>query len=290
MTNLQRIWLATLWLLCGAPAALGAEEMVTEVIDLRYRSAEEVRSLITPLVPPPGTVGALQNQLIVRTSPRNLEELKKVLTKIDFVPRRLLITVKKEGSQTATERRGSVSGSVGGRDARVTVPGRRVEQGGGVEVRRGDDRVGARVLNSDSAASDNSMQSVQVLEGNTAFVQIGQSAPVVSRTIIQTPQGPRTVESTDMVTAQRGFRAKPRVHGDQVNIEITSSNDRLSEAQSGSIDSQHLQTVVSGRLGEWIEMGGVDQSRERSENSVVYRSRDAASDQRRLLIKVDEVR
>jgi hypothetical protein len=263
--------------------------MVTEVLELHYRHADEVRDLIQPLVPPPGSVGAVQSQLIVRTTPQNLLDVKRILAKIDFAPRRLLITVKREGSQTATARGGDISGSVGGRDARVTAPGRPGNQSGNIEVRKGDDRIGARVLNNQSSGADNIVQSVQVLEGNTVMIQIGQSAPIVSRTVVQTPQGPRTVESTDTTTAQRGFRATPRVHGDQVSIEISSSDDRLSPTRSGAIDSQHLQTVISGRLGEWIEMGGIDQSSEREESGVAYMSEDATSDRRRLLIKVKRI-
>jgi hypothetical protein len=75
-----------------------------------------------------------------------------------------------------------------------------------------------------------------------------------------------------------------------VSIEITSSNDHLSDGHSGSIESQHLQTVISGRLGEWMEMGGIDQSQERTESGITYKRSDTASDRRRLLIKVEELK
>ena len=47
---------------------------------------------------------------------------------------------------------------------------------------------------------------------------------------------------------------------------------------------------MSGRLGEWIEIGGSSQTVERSQGQTLARSRDARSDERRVMLKVEEVR
>jgi type II secretory pathway component GspD/PulD (secretin) len=59
-------------------ATVQAQQSVLEVIDLKYRSAEQIVPMLKPLLAPGGTVSALQNRLIVRTTPQNLAELRKV--------------------------------------------------------------------------------------------------------------------------------------------------------------------------------------------------------------------
>src|SRR5262249_58812951 len=66
-----------------------ADPQVMEVITLGYRQAEEVIPLLRPLLAPGGALTGASNQLIVRTTPANLAELKKVLAVMDSEPRQL---------------------------------------------------------------------------------------------------------------------------------------------------------------------------------------------------------
>ncbi|MDP1996739.1 MAG: hypothetical protein Q8J90_06040, partial [Gallionella sp.] len=64
-----------------------------EIIALKHRSAEEVLPVIRPLLDKNAVASGMNYQLILRTSPRNLEEIKRLLESIDVAPRRLKITV-----------------------------------------------------------------------------------------------------------------------------------------------------------------------------------------------------
>ena len=66
-----------------------AADMVLEVIPLKHRLSDDVVHIIQPLVTPGGTVTGMNNQLIVKTTPANLEEIKQVLNSLDQAPRRL---------------------------------------------------------------------------------------------------------------------------------------------------------------------------------------------------------
>ena len=55
-------------LLFGWFAAAQAQETVLEVIDLKYRSAEQIVPMLKPLLAPGGTISSLQNRVIVRTT------------------------------------------------------------------------------------------------------------------------------------------------------------------------------------------------------------------------------
>lgn len=266
-----------------------AQQSVLEVIDLKYRSAEQIVPMLKPLLAPDGTISALQNRLIVRTTPQNLAELRKVLDAVDTMPKRLVISVRQAAAGTGLASEAEVSGSIGTDGARVTVPGSRSKQGATAQVRKGDNVARARVFSSQSAATDRGVQSVQVLEGNEAVIRIGQSVPIRNRSVIQTPQGAQISESVEYRDADTGFRVRPRVNGDQVTLEISSRRDTLADPNSQTFNVQRVDTVVSGRLGEWMEIGGMDQSRVQTDGGTVSRRSGSFSDDRKVFLKVEQI-
>jgi type II secretory pathway component GspD/PulD (secretin) len=266
-----------------------AQETVLEVIDLKYRSADQIVPILKPLLAPGGTISSLQNRVIVRTTPQNLAELHKVLDALDNKPKRLMISVRQEMAQASAASGAEVSGSIGADGARVTIPRNRSKPGATAQVRRGDDVARAKVFSSQSEATNNGVQTVQVLEGNEALVSVGQSVPVRSSSVARTPQGTQISESVDYRDAVTGFRVRPRVHGDQVTLEIRSSNDSPASPGSQTLNIQRVDTVVSGRLGEWMEIGGIDQSRVQTENGTLSRRSGSATDERKVFLKVEQL-
>ncbi len=273
----------------GVMGGAQAQQSVLEVIDLKYRSAEQIVPILRPLLAPGGTISALQNRMIVRTTPQNLAELRKVLDAIDTIPKRLVISVRQEAAGTGLASDAEVSGSIGTDGVRVTVPGSHSKQGATAEVRKGDDVARARVLSSQSAATDRGVQTVQVLEGNEALIRVGQSVPIRSRNVIQTPQGTQVSESVEYRDADAGFRVRPRLNGDRVTLEISSRRDTLADSNPQTFNVQRVDTVVSGRLGEWLEIGGVDQSRVQTDGGTISRRSGNLSDNRKVFLKMDQL-
>jgi len=274
-------------LFSGAMAASQAEQTVLEVIDLKYRSADQIVPMLKPLLAPGGTISALQNRLIVRTTPQNLADLRKVLDAVDAKPKRLVISVRQEATRTGLASEAELSGNIGTDQARVTVPGSRSRQGASAEVRNGDNVVRGRVRDTQSVATAPVVQTVQVQEGNEAFIRIGQSVPVRSGNVIQTPQGAQIAESVVYHDVDTGFRVRPRLNGEQVTLEISSRRDSVAQRNAEAFNIQHIDTVVSGRLGEWMEMGGVGQSRVQAGSSNISRRSASGSDDRRVFLKVE---
>jgi hypothetical protein len=134
----------------------------------------------------------------------------------------------------------------------VTVPGTGSNQGGTVVIKRDDDHVRGRASQSQSTTSDGGVQTLQVMEGNEVFIQVGQSVPVRS----QSAQGSETVEYRDVGT---GFYVRPRVSGNQVTLSISTRRDSVADPNTGTLNIQRVDTVVSGRLGEWLALGGIAQ-------------------------------
>jgi type II secretory pathway component GspD/PulD (secretin) len=80
-----------------------------EVIELRHTTAERVLPALRPLLEPGGVLTGQRSQLIVRTSPRNLEELRRALAALDAPARRLMISVREERGLASRSRRGGES-------------------------------------------------------------------------------------------------------------------------------------------------------------------------------------
>lgn len=264
-----------------------------EVIALKHRSAEEVLPVIRPLLDKDAVASGMNNQLILRTSPHNLAQIKKLLESIDIAPRRLKITVMQNVDSETVARLTELSGSVGlSREARVTVPGSANTGGLNVEVGQGQDRLKAHVISTRSLEDDRKTQQLQVLEGNRALVRSGQSVPVPQRQVIQNPWGTQVIDSTQYQEVSSGFYVLPRVNGDKVTLEISAQNDSLAPDQTNYPTTRIQQTssTVSGRLGEWLLVGETGQQGNLDDGTISTRSASQTHQQRNVLIKVEEVK
>jgi type II secretory pathway component GspD/PulD (secretin) len=273
----------------GAAAAL-AQQSVLEVITLKYRTADQVIPLLQPFVDRDGSINGMQNQLIVRTSPENLLEIRKILGQVDARPRQLLITVRQDVELETARRESGLSGRVGiGDNAVITVPGDGGPGDGLVAQRGGGNaRLRARISARDLVVSDANVQRVQVLEGNVAFISAGQSVPVPSRQVIQTPSGTQIVESTRFRDFSTGFQVLPRVSGDTVSVEINPRRDRPGHFP-GSGEIQGVSTIVSAPLGEWMEIAGIGQTGSVQSSATLSREGVSGAERRSVLLMVQEI-
>lgn len=270
-------------------------EPVVEVIPLHYRTAEEVIPILQPMLAREGTLSGFKGQLIIRTTPENLVELKRILASVDTAPRQLVITVRQDADSGASRRSASISGNVGNDNTRVIVPPTsRDRQGGRVVIRDGDSRISGHVLDSSSSLSDRNTQTLRVSEGREAFIAVGQSVPVrgrqVTRTVVNGQVVERVVETPQYRDVTSGFYVRPRVSGDRVLLDISPQRESLSGDIRGGVNVQRVVTTVSGRLGEWIEIGGIVQNASGQQSVLLGRASSTETDNRRVLVKVDEAR
>lgn len=241
-----------LLLLLGAGAAFAQASL--EVIQLRHATAEQVLPALRPLLEPGGALSGQRSQLIVRTSPRNLEELRRALAVLDVPARRLEILVRFDSAGDAARAEVGVSADISRQSSRI-------------ELRAGESR---------SASGERVDQRLQVLEGGRAYIATGTSFP------IRHPDGVQIRE------AASGFEVIPRLAGGMVILDIAPQRQSTG-ALPGSVDSVAAATTVRMRLGEWVEIGGIEQSSARQDRGIGAgaRQRDAAS--RRIWVRVDEV-
>ena len=110
----------------GSPALTARDGMVMEIVPLRHRLVDDLVPTLRALLAPGGTVTGLQDQLVIRTTPENLAELKRVLGALDTKLRTLRITVRQDVEAHSRLREDEFSARVRAGDAaaRVGGPGR----------------------------------------------------------------------------------------------------------------------------------------------------------------------
>ena len=97
--------------------------------------------------------------------------------------------------------------------------------------------------------------SLRMNEDTPGFVRMGES--IRQDTVIATPYASGV--SAQYRDVQRGFYVLPHLNGDRVTLAVSTLLDK--PAGEG-IDLARLSTRVSGRVGEWIELGGAMQGRQ----------------------------
>ena len=80
-----------------------------------------------------------------------------------------------------------------------------------------------------------------------------------------------------------------RLQGGRVTIQLASRADTLIDRKTGAAHIERISSVVSGRLGEWLEVGGVVRSAQMENSGTIYQQDAASADQRRAYIKVEEL-
>ncbi|HHV48312.1 MAG TPA: hypothetical protein GXX56_05025 [Rhodocyclaceae bacterium] len=268
MRRYPRIFLL---LCCMLWTGLAAAQL--EVIPLKSRTVDEVLPVLLPLVEPGGTLTGMNNQLFLRSSPANQAEIKRALAAIDRPARRLVIHVALDRQQVQADRGAAVSGQ-------VTLGNRSGVNGRG------------EVWDTRSTRGENSAQRVQVVDGGQAFIQVGRSLPLPLRQAVIGPGGAMVQESIVYHDVGSGFYARPRVNGERVTLDISQHNDRQTgrrHGAPGAIATQELSTTVSGRLGEWIELGGVGQQQVQRQGGGFSVGTAQVSEARSIWLKVEAV-
>lgn len=176
-----------------APPLHAAAQQALEIIPLRHRTVEQVLPVLRPLLEPGAVLTGQRGQLVVRTSPDNLAELRRALSAIDQPARRLVLSVRFDDAGSAERGEITASGRIGNRASSVDIRGRQDQS-------RFAERVDQRI---------------QVLEGGRALISTGQSVPLAG----------------GVWHTGTGFEAIPRLSGDRVLVDIAPQKESFEQQQ-----------------------------------------------------------
>lgn len=209
-------------------------------ISLKHRNAETLIPLLQPVVDEGIKISGTGPTLIVNSLPWQLTEIRQIVQELDTPLQSLLISVRQEKEKKSKVIRGDVSGTV--EKPKIKIFG---------TSKNGRDRVS---------------QQLRVIEGEWATIRAGESIPVVTQTVID-GVSQQAIEYKDI---DSGFEVRPLLRGESITLTIKPFRAKRSLNGGGLVQQQELHTTVTGQLGQWIELGGADESHHYSGSGTVY--------------------
>lgn len=268
------VTLSTLAVLLGS-GLVEAQNRI-ELIEVRNRPASEVASIVRPLLGPEDALTTDGNTLILRSDPARIEEIRSVVQQIDRAPRNLLVSVRRATDIEAARIEAEVRARASSGDAAAVVGEARND---GISV-SGERRYSTR------RASD--VQQLRVLEGNRAFIRTGESVPYPKASLGVYPWGSGVTGGIDYKDIGTGFLVLPRINGELVTLEIEQIAERR-RGSDGGIARQGSSTIISGRVGEWLAIGGATRTGESRSAKTYSTRRDREGDDFSIFVRVEPI-
>lgn len=249
------MFLSLLW-----AGAAPAESLVIEVIPVSNRPLDELVAIVRPLVPQPGSVSIVDSQLVVNSTPEKIAQIRRLLAEIDRPPKNLMVTV------------------------RYGVRGETLSN----QYKTGGEQTDTRTHTRYSTERVRDSQRVRVLEGHEVFITTGESVPVASNGPLVFGLGVVTaLPGVEYRDVSSGFYVRPRLNAKRVMLEVSAHRGGFSRWGGDRFDYQETATLVSGRPGEWIDVGGADSSAYIGDDVITYSTRGESSLHNSIFIKVD---
>ena len=221
----------------------------TEVVNLNNRTSADLLPVAQNFIGKDGTVSAYGNQLIVNAEPARIEGLRALLGQLDTPAKRLLITVDTNENN---------------------------------QQNSGDSQT--RIISYGTASRDGGVQQIQASEGVPALIQVGQSVPL---TTTQQDSYGRLQNQSQYRNVTQGFYVTASVTGETVHLAISTNRDRMSQERPDVVNVQSTDTTVSGRLGEWIPLAGINRETQADKSSTTRSYSTQGRDDLTLRVKVD---
>lgn len=230
-------------------------------ITLKHRNAETLIPLLQPVLDEGITISGRGDTLIINSKPWQREELRALVEQLDTPLQSLMITVIQGDSDIHSALQGDVSGST--------------------------EQPRVRIYGTNKREKEAVSQQLRVIEGEWATIQAGESIPLARQTTNHTPQGTTVQQSVEYKDVQSGFEVRPRLRGDMVTLEVRPFRAKRSRGGAGIIEQQDISTTVSGRLGEWITIGGVDEQKSKSAMGTIYSTDKKQDTTHTVRLKID---
>ncbi|WP_333873819.1 hypothetical protein [Methylobacter sp.] len=227
-----------------------AADTIIEVIPLSNRPAFEIVPLLAPLLGDSAQLIDNGSNLLVKTTPDKLAEIKALINQLDVRQSNLVITVIQSRQTSADE---------------LNANGRTL----------------GHVYQTQDKDADENTQTIRTMEGVPAQITAGKLYPG------QNYSDYAYSTTTQYSEATTGFSVTPRLAGQQVILSVSPWSDKMNGR--GQISTQNAQSTIRINLGEWVELGGAGEISNSRTNSKVINTRQADKSHMHILVKVDRV-
>ena len=227
-----------------------AESITT--LQLHNRPAVEVIPIIEPMLAAGDMISGHGFKIFLRSSEETLVQVQEMIEAIDIASKVLQISVLQANARKLRSLGISGSISIGTDDASASISGAATQQ----------------------RLQDNPVHRLRVTEGTEGYIETGKQIALFSGGNWKRSSG---IEFKKVTT---GFYVLPRVHGDNVTLQVSPFKNSQSNVSGGSINTQHANTTISGQLGEWLLIGGTTEQVKRSQSGTSgYSSTQSSSDE-----------
>ncbi|MDF1588309.1 MAG: hypothetical protein P1P93_04020 [Gammaproteobacteria bacterium] len=212
-----------------------------ETIQINHRPAQDVLSEVVAFLPENATARAFNNMIIIKAEPATIDEIKKLINKLDTPPQRLKLTLLKTATKLVDEQQSQWQGDVELRD----------------DVRSAS--VAVKKWSTRTDSDSNATYQAQGIAGLPIKLNIGQLIPQSQQDVFLQFYGDVAVQSsTEYIPINNGFDAITTVlPNNQVSIEIYPQFSSYSK-RHGSINRTQVITTISGPAATWLELAHSD--------------------------------
>jgi len=260
-------------------------------IQLKHRPADEIIPVIKPLLAPDDSLTGQGYQLFIRTSEKNFEQIKQMVSKLDTAAQLLLISVF-QGNDRELRALG-VSGNFNYQDSQGNVrlgsSNKSAKRGADVQYSTRNASAGAHTLSTRGRLSDNPIHQLRITAGSEGYIETGESIPYFSGSYWRGGRHGIVEGGVDYKDIDTGFYVLPRVHGEQVTLDVSPYKQSQSRQRGGTIETQRASTRITGQLGQWLTIGGVTEQTRRSSTGVGSYGSTQSRDNASIWIKADLV-
>ena len=140
------------------------------------------------------------------------------------------------------------------------------DAGGSITYSTTDGSASINGISTHKSLRDNPIHQVRVTEGTEAHIETGERIPYFYGAAWKGRRGfaAGSIEYKDALT---GFYVLPRIRGDNVTLEVSPFKSSRSNTGGDNIDTQSASTTITGRVGEWLLIGGVTEQLERTQSA-----------------------
>lgn len=248
-------------------------ETVLDVVPLQNRPAAEIQPLLQPLLTSSDRVIADGTRLIVRAAPAHMQEIRKLIARLDRGMENLLIQVIQGRNISAQQLNARIQARIH-LDLDDHAKSKAHITGNYYQTRSHD-------------VAENT-QTIRTLNGQPAHIEIGKLYSIPTLQIYQPGYGyPGIVGATTLIEASTGIAVLPRLtgKGDRVLISISPWSEQLQF--NNQIDMQSAATTIEAKLGEWVEIGAIGEDSRFQQNGLSSRTYRSKRDNLHILLKVD---
>jgi len=257
--------LIVIMMMCFQPAF--AAQRITTIIPIYNADAESILPALQQQLLEDESISVYQQQIIINASANSTANIKQLINVLDAAGKQLIINIKNNATNNSNQQGINVNNQQHNPSTRIIKNGKlNTETHISIQQNNGN-------------RFNQAQQGIRATEGEPSFIHTG------SARIITSPSNNNgQAYQQQWHQAQTGFYATTWVNGDGVSIRISQQDQKWNNA---SIDTQSLNTSVTGKLGEWIPIANLHQHQNTHSRSITGKQGNTESSDTQLMIKVE---